>query len=379
MSELFDKLGRAAAWSLYRNKPVEENKIVFSSYYGAGFGDNLRPIAEELLRRNADLKLVWLTAGEKAAASLPEGIIAKDYNSADRIKELATAKVWIDNCRKGARYKKDGQIYVQTWHGFALKRIEKDVYETLGDGYEEYAMRDSAQTDLYVSDSAFMTEIYRRAFWYEGEIQEFGSPRNDALVKGDERVYKLVRDSFGLPEDCKIVLYAPTFRADHSMEPYSVDYERLRRNCEARFGGRFAVLIRLHPNIKELAKEIEYDGETTFDASSYQDMQELMAASDVVITDYSSLMFDFMLTGRPCFQFATDIEAYRNDRNFNFSLDKLPFPLAENNDELEEKILGFDEKAYAEALEKFSGEFGIIADGKAAERCVDWILDKMKE
>lgn len=378
MSEFLNKIGRAAAWTIGRKLPIEQNKIVISSYYGRGFGDNLRPIAEELLRRDKDLKLVWLTAGENAADSLPEGITAVDYNSLDRIKELSTAKVWIDNCRKGARQKREGQIYVQTWHGFALKRIEKDVCDTLGDGYEEYARRDSAQTDLIVSDSRFMTEVYRRAFWYDGEIREFGSPRNDALINGDEETCKLVRSRFGLPEDCRIVLYAPTFRVDKSMEPYSIDYARLRKSCEERFGGRFAVLIRLHPNIMKQAEELSFDNETAFDASTYQDMQELLSAADVVITDYSSLMFDFMLTRRPCFQYASDIEAYRNDRNFNFSLDKLPFPLAENNDELESKILGFDDAEYQNGLNKFNEEFGIIADGQAASRCVDWILDKMK-
>lgn len=378
MSEFLNKIGRGAAWTIGRMLPIEQNKIVISSYYGRGFGDNLRPIAEELLRRDKDLKIVWLTAGENAAASLPEGITAVEYNSLDRIKELSTAKVWLDNCRKGARQKREGQIYVQTWHGFALKRIEKDVCDTLGDGYEEYAMRDSAQTDLIVSDSRFMTEVYRRTFWYDGEIQEFGSPRNDALINGDEETYKLVRSRFELSEDCRIVLYAPTFRADKSMEPYSIDYARLRKSCEARFGGRFAVLIRLHPNIMKQAEELTFDNDTTFDASAYQDMQELLSAADVVITDYSSLMFDFMLTRRPCFQYASDIEAYRNDRNFNFSLDKLPFPLAENNDELESKILGFDDAEYQNRLKKFNEEFGIIADGQAASRCVDWILDKMK-
>ena len=378
MSDLLSKLAKGAAWTLFRMRPIEKNKIVISSYYGRGFGDNLRPIAEELLRRDENLKIVWLTAGDKAAASLPKGIRAVEYHSAARIRELATAKVWIDNCRKGAREKRKGQIYVQTWHGFALKRIEKDVCDTFEPGYEEYAKRDSAQTDLIVSDSRFMTEIYRRSFWYHGEIQEFGSPRNDALVNGDSTTYKLVRERFGLPEDCKIVLYAPTFRVDKSMEPYSIDYARLRKSCEARFGGRFAVLIRLHPNITSQAKDLSFDGETTFDASTYQDMQELLAASDVVITDYSSLMFDFMLTGRPCFQFATDIAAYRNDRNFNFSLDKLPFALAENNDELEDIILHFDEETYQNNLNQFHQEFGIRADGQAASRCVDWILKKMK-
>ncbi len=377
MDNPFQKLLIGAAWMLGRLMPVDGRKVVISNYYGRGYGDNLKAIAEELLKRDAGVKLVWLTKGPEAAASLPEKITACEYNSLRRYLELSTAKVWLDNCRKGARFKKPGQVYLQTWHGFALKRIERDVADKLPPEFEAYAMRDSAQTDLIVSDSDFMTGIYRNSFWYDGQVEKFGSPRNDMLVRGDPEVYQAVRRKFGLPEDCKIVLYAPTFRADHSLEPYSVDYFRLRQACEKRFGGRFAVLIRLHPNIMELATNLSFDGETTFDASPYPDMQELLAAADVVISDYSSLMFDFMLTRRPCFQFATDINAYRGDRNFYFPLDQLPFGLAEDNDHLEELIMSFDDAAYQKRLDGFQEQVGLCADGCGAERCADWILDKL--
>lgn len=378
MGNTLEKLTTGAAWMLGRLLPVDKKKVVISNFYGRGYGDNPKAIAEELLRRDGDIKLVWLTKGPEAAASLPEGITACEYDSPRRCLELSTARVWVDNCRKGARFKKPGQFYLQTWHGFALKRIERDTADKLPPEFESYAMRDSAQTDLIVSDSDFMTGIYRNSFWYEGPVEKFGAPRNDILVRQDPEVYKTVRQRFGLPEDCKIVLYAPTFRADSSLEPYGVDYPRLRRACEGRFGGRFAVLIRLHPNIMELASDLTFDGETTFDASPYPDIQELLAAADVVVTDYSSLMFDFMLTRRPCFQFATDISAYRKDRNFYLPLDQLPFGLAENNDQLEEIITGFDGDAYQQRLDRFRQQVGMLADGRGAERCADWILEKLK-
>ena len=375
MSEFFKKISNALAWERYKKAPVVKNKVVISNYYGAGFGDNLRPIAEKLLEKGG-WEIVWLCASDKARASLPDGIRAADYEK-ERIKEISTAGVWIDNCRKGARYKKPGQIYIQTWHGFALKRIEKDVVETLGPGYEEYATRDSAQTDLIVSDSAFMSEIYRTKFWYSGEIEEFGSPRNDALANHDEKAYKKVRDAFGLPENKKIVLYAPTFRHNKSLEPYSIDYARLRKALEERFGGEFAVIIRLHPAVMKLAGNLNFDDVTTFNGSTYQDMQELLCAADLCITDYSSLMFDYMLTRRPCLQYATDIEDYMSDRNFNFSLEKCPFPLARSNDELEKAIADFNDEDYQKALDKFMDEFGIVADGKSAERVVNWLEEKI--
>lgn len=378
MKAIFQKLLVGITWVLCRLLPVNPRKIVVTSYYGLGFGDNPKPIVQELLRRGADVQIVWLTAGKAAADSLPAGVVACEYHSLRKIYELSTAKVWIDNCRKGARMKRRSQIYMQTWHGFALKRIERDVADKLPPEYEPYAIRDSAQIDLIVSDSRFMTDVYRRAFWYDGEILEFGAPRNDLLCRNADRPLDKVRSALGVPADCRIVLYAPTFRVDESMDAYCVDYSRLRRSCEVRFGGRFAVLIRLHPHVMQRTSELRFDQETTFNASPYPDMQELLAAADVVVSDYSSLMFDFSLTGRPCFQFAVDIDAYRNDRNFYLPLDALPFPLATDNDALEAQIAAFDEAQYRSKLNAFFAEVGLSTDGHAAQRCADWITAQMK-
>lgn len=179
--------------------PVQGNKIVVSNFYGRGYGDHLKPIVEELLRRENGLDIVWLTADEAAAKSLPAGVRAASYAPRSRIRELCTAKVWLDNNRKGARFKKPGQWYLQTWHGFALKRIERDVEQTLPAGYAAYAARDSAQTDLIVSNSALMTKIYRESFWYEGEVAEFGSPRNDILFAPAGDVKQKVCAALGIP------------------------------------------------------------------------------------------------------------------------------------------------------------------------------------
>jgi CDP-glycerol glycerophosphotransferase len=111
------------------------------------------------------------------------------------------------------------------------------------------------------------------------------------------------------------------------------------------------------------------------DVSKFHDMQVLLSASDVVISDYSSLMFDFAISKKPCFQFATDIEAYKQDRNFYFSLDKLPFSVAKNNDELVKDISEFNQENYQNALDAFFNEVGMILDGKASEKCASIIED----
>ncbi len=375
---IMHKAASAGMWTLGRLLPVQKNKIVISSYYGRGYGDNAKPIVEELLKRTCNLDIVWMVNDDAAAETLPSGVRPVKNTLWNRIRELCTAKIWIDNCRKGARVKKQGQWYLQTWHGFALKRIEKDAAASLPADYPQYAGRDSAQTDLIVSNSALMTKIYNESFWYHGEVLEFGSPRNDVFFVPAENVKEKVRAALDVPEDCFMVLYAPTFRADGSMDAYSVDYARLQKALAERFGGKWVALIRLHPNVMSKAKDLDIDGINTFDATRYDDMQELLAAADAVISDYSSLMFDYGLTKRPCFQFATDIAAYEKDRNFYFPLRKMPFPLAQNNDALESVIQHWEQDEAEKAWDAFCAEFGICEDGKASARCVDWILEKMK-
>ena len=375
---ILKKLFTAGCWVLSLALPVDKKKVVFCSYYGRGYSDNPKAIAEAMLAAKTDAKLVWLVKNEKEAATLPEGIKACPYDSVRRIFELATARVWVDNCRKYDRFKKKNQFYLQTWHGFPLKRIEKDALESLAPDFEKGAIRDSEHTDLLLSNSAFETEVLRRCFWYDGEIAEYGSPRNDVFFHPDPEVSHKVHQMFGLPGEQKLVLYAPTFRADHSMDAYALDAQRLHAACCQRFGGAWTVLIRLHPNVAEQSKALfPYDGKTVLDATMYPDMQELLSASDILITDYSSSMFDFALSGKPCFLFALDVDAYTKDRNFYFSLQDLPFPLADSNDAMAELVENFDTEKYNNQRKDFYQKLAFCEDGKASQRCAEWIEEKL--
>lgn len=376
--DFWKRLSTAGLWCLSLALPVKSNRVVFSSFYGRGFSDNPKAIALELLKSNEKLDLIWLVKDEKEAASLPEGITPCPYDSPKRILALSTARVWVDNCRKYDRFKKKRQFYLQTWHGFPLKRIEKDALESLYDGYEQSAIKDSGHTDLLLSGSAFTTGVLRRCFWYDGEIAAYGSPRNDVIIRPDPHTGAYVREALHLPQDRKLALYAPTFRADHSVDAYKLDALALADACTRRFGGKWSVLIRLHPNIAAQSRDLfPYDGDRILDATMYPDMQELLCASDLLLTDYSSCMFDFALSKKPCFQFALDIEDYRKDRGFYFPLDQLPFPLADSNEALIQAIDHFDTDAYLERWEGFSMEKGFCEDGQAAHRCAQWILDRI--
>ncbi len=364
-------IGRRA----FRLLPVKKNRVVFSSYHGRGYSDSPKAVAQALLDSNENLELLWLVKNKGEAKSLPSGIRPVSYTSGlRRAWAYATAKVWVDNCRKGEKSKRKGQKYMQLWHGFAMKRIEADAPHSLTPEYIKGCRQDSDQCDLMVSGSRFMTGLYKKSFWYSGAVEEWGTPRNDVFFTPGQLPQK-VRKTLGLPQDRRLALYAPTFRADHSLDAYKLDADRLLHACEAQFGGQWSLLVRLHPNIAHKSGGLfAYDGSRVLDATMYPDMQELLVGCDLLLTDYSSCMFDFALSRKPCLRFATDVEDYRQDRGFYFPIDSLPFPLADSNAALEKALLGFDQQAYEKAWEDFAKAQGFCEDGKAAQRCAQWIL-----
>ncbi|MGM9640490.1 MAG: CDP-glycerol glycerophosphotransferase family protein [Faecousia sp.] len=372
------KLAFAAARRLFLLLPVAKNKIVFCSYYGRGYSDSPKAIAQALLDSGKNLRLQWLVKDDREAQSLPPSIEPVIYDSLHRIYTLSTARVWVDNCRKYERFKRKNQFYLQTWHGFALKRIEADVADVLEPEYIRGCKQDSRQCDLVVSGSAFMTGLYRNVFWYDGEVAEFGTPRNDIFFTPQPQTRQKVLDCFGLSRERKLVLYAPTFRADHSVDAYRLEARGLLEACRSRFGGQWSLLARLHPNVASQSGSLfAYDGEQVLDATLYPDMQELLCACDLLVTDYSSCMFDFALSGKPCLRFALDIEAYRQDRGFYFPLDEVPFPLADSNEALQNAVMNFDQAAYEARWQDFARANGFREDGHASQRCAQWILDRI--
>ena len=355
--------------------PIKNNKIVVCNYYGKGFGDNGKYIVNELINQKYNYDIVWLVK-KKSNYNLefPKEIRTVKYNSFIGLYELATAKIWIDNCRKSFYPpKRKSQYYIQTWHGgIALKQVEKDVEKNLSKLYVDIAKNDSKMADLFISNSNFCTKMYRSAFWYKGEILEAGSPRCDILFKNPQAIHDKVRNYFNISPDSRILIYAPTFRVDSNTEVYNIDYERLLQVLEKKFGGKWVILVRLHPNISfkdSFLKNIS----SVINATKYSDMYELLVASDILITDYSSTMFEFSFTGKPVFLYAADIEEYRKDRNFYFDIYSLPYPIAENNDELCNNIKMFDNITYLEKLEQLFSDIGLNENGNASQHVANII------
>lgn len=393
--------GSRICFMLCRLFPVKRKRISICTFEGkGGFGCNPKYIVEELHKRDAEYEFVWFV--NDMQKGFPPYVKKVPNTLWSRAYWLSTSKIWIDNYRKPyGTCKRKGQFYINTWHGtigfksFGLWRgaaFSKMAYLV--------SKNDSNMIDLAIIDSEWCEEIWPKGMLYTGSCLRAGAPRCDALY-GDRRRYKeLFRKQHGLDIDAKVVMYAPTFRESSLggkrsvfSEAGSLDFRRLLDNMTARFGGEWYLCLRAHPQLSNIFKEYgqEQLQGRVIDASEAGDMYEVLAGMDAFITDYSSAAMDASYTEMPVFIYADDIEKYINERGsmlWDMSADTkrpvvnnkemtpgidvvLPYPIAKDNDELEENILKFDEKRYVTMLEQFESAVGLVFDGKASERIAD--------
>lgn len=357
------RLGIYLGWAC----PVRRNKVVLSSYSGQGFCDNPKYIARELMK-DGRYELVWLVS-DMGEDTVPESIRKVRCGTVRAGWELGTAGVWIDNMRKGPDVVKrpwGKQYYVQSWHGnIGYKKVEADAADALSQWYLLAAKNDSRMADLFISGSRWMTRLYESAFWWRGETLECGLPRTDIFYHETGRFREKVRAFYALEQDVKLLLYAPTFRVDGSLDCYDMDYDRVIRTLGQHWGGRWKVLVRLHPNIQARQDAVAYSADV-LNGSAYRDINELIAGCDMLITDYSSCMEDALEAGLPVIRYASDMQAYDGDRGTYFEPEELPFLLAETNDELAERIAAFDGEVYRRKIAAFSERFGIVTGGQGS-------------
>ncbi len=372
-----------AYWVLWA-LPVKKKKIVFTAFEGAGgYCCNPRYVAEELLKKEDDLELVWLV--NNIEKQFPQGIRKVKNTFWRRAYHLATAKVWIDNSRKayGTR-KRKGQLYIQVWHAaigfkplglFRGKLFPKIAYLV--------SQHDSKLADYVISNSEWCTKLIPDQLIYTGEIIKTGSPRCDIFFNGREDVYRELRKRHKLPQDVKIALFAPTFRGGSQkgnrqvfVEEPTLDFARMTEALEQKFGGTWFVFLRLHPQLAAQLEQFPFKNgiANMIDVSQADDMNELAAASDVLITDYSSSVFDVINMYMPVFIYADDLEEYIRERGkLMWDMYSLPFSVAGDNDELVENIDKFDAKQYEEKINEFSRENEVLEDGCASGKVVNLI------
>ena len=356
--------------------PLQQNKVVLSSYDGMGYCCNGKYIAEYLLRNHYSVKLVWIVSDDHID-DVPPQISKVVRGSPEYYIEILTAKVYITNTvHELYEHKREGQFYINTWHGYGpFKLTEGDVNKDVAS--RERYQKSNGASDLFITASTFYTHVYRRSFYYQGEVLECGAPRNDVFFRGNDFGTK-IRKKYKIPLEKGIVLYAPTYRdlSGDTIERYKLNWEYILGALQERFGKEYVVVYKLHHYMHKLASEKGlYEG--AVEATFYPDVQELLAAADIVFTDYSSLMWDFSLQRRPVFLYQNDVDEYTNDRGFYALVSEWPYPKAHSQEELAEQILNFDESKYISELNTFLKKYGSCDDGHACEKLVCRILEVM--
>jgi CDP-glycerol glycerophosphotransferase len=369
-------------FTVLRALPADEKKVVFESSVGTQYSDSPRYLYEELLRRGSDLTKVWAYTGKIHPSDGRTTTVER--LSPGYFYHLGRAKYWVNN-QNFPHYltRRRNGVYLQTWHGTPLKRMLHDLDAIHGrtEGYVDRISRAASQWSALVSPSPYATEALRSAFRYRGPVIEQGYPRNDPLFRPDrDAVAESARRELGIADDRTVVLYAPTFRDDQTSASnrftfrMPIDLQRFHDEL----GDRFVLLLRMHLLIRGAVPIPEAATSSILDVSRFPEIERLYLASDVLVTDYSSVLFDYANLRRPMVFYAYDLESYRDElRGFYLDYDNdLPGPVATTEDELFKTLGALDDvrARYATRYDAFLERFSPMDDGHAAERVVDTVF-----
>lgn len=364
--------------AIYSKGEIQNNKVFVMTFENS-YTCNPKYIVEELLKRDPTLDIVWAIPVNKAKFkyNFPRGVRTVDRGTMEMFEEQSSAKIWIDNALNCVWFglpKKQGQVYINTWHGsMGIKRLSGNYM------WRKRAAKCNKLTDYCITNSKFEEDVFRTEFWPDVKFVKYGHARNDIFFD-EERIRQAkqaVYQTYGLEEDTHILLYAPTFRDDGRDGFFNLDFEEIRQCVEDKFGGNWVVIVRLHFKDRIKAGQIRF-GDKIRNGGGYPDMQELMAATDIGITDYSSWAYDYILTKRPMFLYCPDLSYYEGGRGFYYPIETTPFPISKDQDEMMKQITEFDNEQYLVKVDEFLKDKGCYEEGTAAKRSADLILNIIK-
>lgn len=359
--------GQAALERRYATRPAAplENAVFFESFYGRNASDNPLAIDRELVRQAPGVTRYWSVVD--LSIPVPDGAVPIVEGSPEWWRARGSARLLVVNDWLRRRFeRRSGQRVLQTWHGTPLKRLA--LHRGFSPKRAVAVVREARRWNVLLAQNPYSARILRAAYAFTRRpVWVEGYPRNDVLVTGDGgRTRRLL----GIGADDRVLLYAPTWRDDRDEMVDFLDAEALARDTGA------VVLVRGHS--RTLLPGTDAAGARVIDVTGFADAAQLMAASDALITDYSSVMFDFSVTGRPMFFFTPDMSHYRGRlRDFYFDLgERAPGPLVHTQEQLTSSIRAYDAAAWAERYDRWRAVFNARDDGHAAERVVARILDQ---
>lgn len=361
--------------------PLKANRVLLLNDLSYNYSDNPKYLAEKLLEKYPNtFEIIFPVKDPQLFPRLRQkGLSPVIFNSLSYFYYAMTAAVFVTN-NGGYSYipLRKAQLVINTWHGGGA--YKKDALACMDTPVFRKELRLSAKPlDYFLATNWFSKAVMSVSHAIpEEKFWMIGMPRNDILIKNAPGAADAVKTGLGFAPGEKMVLFAPTFRRENGQLTgrqisihYDLDYESVCAALQKRFGGTWRMGLRLHPSVKDNAAS----GENVLNLSDYEDMQELLLAADVLITDFSSSMWDFSLTGRPCFLFARDFYEYLEITGVYMPVEQWPFPKAVSNEELTDNIRGFDAEAYRLALQKHHTDLGICETGWSAEKCSELIFD----
>lgn len=368
---------------IFQKMPTKENWVFVESFFGKSYSDSPKYLYEYLYDTYGNkYRYIWCL-NKRAPEMKGHPSICKRH-TLRYVYYTSRAKYFICNTRQPGWFKKrPNVIYLETWHGTPLKKLAFDLDDihAASQDHKKLFYRQGKAWNYLISDNRFSTDVFERAFCFPREkIIEIGYPRNDILyAPNKDEIAKEVKREFGIPEDKRVILYAPTWRDNqfYSKGKYkftlALDLDRMRKE----FGKDSVILLRTHYYIADILDLSSYDG-FVYNGSQYNDISRLYLASDICITDYSSVFFDFANLRRPMLFFAYDYEDYKGEiRGMYFDMNKeLPGPILQTNDELVEALHNMDEvtEKYKERYDKFYEKFCSVDDGFASKRAIDIVF-----
>ena len=377
----------------YLINKVDDKIILFESFMGRAYSDSQKALYKEMLEDSffENFTFVWaFNCPENYKFLENKNTLVIKYGSKEFYNYMSKAKYWVTNSRLPEYLiKKKEQIYLQCWHGTPLKRLGFDInveggnaLNTMKEIKEKYE-QDAKRYDYMLSPSAFCTEKFISAFNLkklkkENVIIEEGYPRNDYLLNHTKEDVDRLKENLGIPNNKKVILYAPTWRDNQHTTGVgytynlNLDFDKLKEKLEK----EYVIVFRTHYFVSNSFDFEKYKG-FIFDMSNHDDVNDCYILSDIIITDYSSVFFDYANLKRPMLFYMYDLEEYQGKlRDFYFSLDELPGPIVKTQDELENEILNIDnyEVTYKDKYKKFNDKFNYLDDGQVSKRVIEKIF-----
>lgn len=366
--------------------PKNHKLIIFESFLGKQYSCNPRAIYEYIKENHPEYKMFWSVDKRYTSVFEEEGIPYLKRFSISWLVKMTRARYWVTNSRMPLWIQKPKEtIYLQTWHGTPLKKLATDMKEvympgTTTENYKKNFTSESNKWDYLISPNAYSTEIFSRAFNVENsKIIETGYPRNDILYNlNNKGTINSLKTKLKLPLNKKIILYAPTWRDDeyHGKGSYKFNLKLDLSEMKKSLGNEYIILLRLHYLISENLDLSAYEG-FAYNYSNYQDISHLYLISDMLVTDYSSVFFDYANLRKPMFFYVYDIENYRDKlRGFYFNFEETaPGPLVKTTEELIKEILTNGEYNI-DQMRVFYEKFCKLEDGQASRRVVEKVLGR---